>query len=141
MMIKNRIKKIGVLILMCCSLTGCQPKELKAQEEYEKLVAEIDDLKAEKERLKSEVTEIKKEHGLEKYVITLRISQRHITLDISEHLKDSLNDIEIQIPVDKEYYDNLEIGDTIDDSFRVGSLIMKSSWGSWNVQVINKEIM
>jgi len=98
-------------------------------------------LKAEKERLKSEVTEMKKEHGLEKYVITLRISQRHITLDISEHLKDSLNDIEIQIPVDKEYYDSLEIGDTIDDSFRVGSLIMKSSWGSRNVQVINKEIM
>jgi hypothetical protein len=42
--------------------------------------------------------------------------------------------------VDKEYYDSVEVGDTIADDFRVGSAIFKGSFGSWNISVENKEI-
>lgn len=48
--------------------------------------------------------------------------------------------IMMQVPVDKEYYDSVEVGDKIDDSFRMGSLIMKGSFGSWKVTVDDKEI-
>lgn len=141
MLKKCKIKKIllGVIVTNLL-LTACQSEGAMCQEEYERLSVEVENLREEKEQLQTEIIGIKKEHGLEKYIITFKISQSHFTLDISEHIKDSMNDIEIQIPVDKEYYDSLEIGDTVDDSFRIGSLVMKSSWGSWNVKVIDKEI-
>ena len=52
-----------------------------------------------------------------------------------------MNDISIQVPVDKEYYDSLEIGDVIDDSFRMGSLVMSGSVGKWDITIEDKEIM
>ena len=79
--------------------------------------------------------------GSEKYVLTLEISQSHFTLDLDELLKDAANKLEIQIPVDKEYYDSVEIGDSIADSFRMGSLIFKGSFGKWKVTISNKEVM
>lgn len=78
--------------------------------------------------------------GREVYIVTYEISQSHITFDISEHIKDSMNTITMEIPVDKEYYDSLIIGQDIKDDFRIGSLIMKGSWGSWKVSVKDKRI-
>lgn len=51
-----------------------------------------------------------------------------------------MNAITIQIPVDKDYYNQINIGDTIADDFRMGSLVMSGSYGSWNITVQNKEI-
>ena len=51
-----------------------------------------------------------------------------------------MNAIEIEIPVDKEYYDNVDVGDTINNDFRVGSMVMKGSFGSWDVTVKGKDI-
>ena len=48
--------------------------------------------------------------------------------------------IERFISVDKDYYDSVNIGDTITDDFRMGSLIMKGSFGNWDITVENKEI-
>lgn len=79
--------------------------------------------------------------GSDKYVITLKVAQSHFTLDLSEHLKDASNDLELQIPVDKDYYDSVEIGDSIADSFRMGSLIFKGSFGKWKVTISDKEVM
>lgn len=79
-------------------------------------------------------------HQIGKYVVTFRIKQSHFTLDIGEHIKDSMNEITIEIPVDKEYYDSVSVGDTVNDDFRVGSLIMHGSFGNWKVTVDKKEI-
>lgn len=127
-------KYIVVLIaMMAITLSGCSKTETVTNEDVAKLEAERD-------QLNEEILNTKIDNGLAKYVITFNIKQTHFTLDIGEHLKDSMNDISIEIPVDKEYYDSVEIGDTIDDSFRVGSFIWKGSFGNWKVTVESKDI-
>ena len=127
-------KYIVILIaMMAITLSGCSKTETVTNEDVAKMEAERD-------QLNEEILNTKIDNGLAKYVITFNIKQTHFTLDIGEHLKDAMNDISIEIPVDKEYYDSVEIGDTIDDSFRVGSFIWKGSFGNWNVTVESKEI-
>lgn len=127
-------KYIVVLIaMMAITLSGCSKTETVTNEDVAKLEAERD-------QLNEEILNTKIDNGLAKYVITFNIKQTHFTLDIGEHLKDAMNDISIEIPVDKEYYDSVEVGDTIDDSFRVGSFIWKGSFGNWKVTVESKEI-
>ena len=134
-------KHVVVLIAMIAIiLSGCSKTETVSNEEITKLESEIAQLEAERDRLNEEILNTKIDNGLAKYVITFNIKQTHFTLDIGEHLKDAMNDISIEIPVDKEYYDSIEVGDTIDDSFRVGSFIWKGSFGNWKVTVESKNI-
>ena len=136
------MKKYIVVLLMIVSVTlsGCSKTETVTNKDVAKLESEIAQLEAERDRLNEEILNTKIDNGLAKYVITFNIKQTHFTLDIGEHLKDAMNDISIEIPVDKEYYDSVEIGDTIDDSFRVGSFIWKGSFGNWKVTVESKEV-
>ena len=134
-------KYILVLITMIAiTLSGCSNTKTITNEDVAKLESEITQLEAERDRLNEEILNTKIDNGLAKYVITFNIKQTHFTLDIGEHLKDSMNDISIEIPVDKEYYDNVEVGDVIDDSFRMGSFIWKGSFGNWKVTVESKDI-
>lgn len=134
-------KHVVVLIAMIAIiLSGCSKTETVPNEEITKLESEIAQLEAERDRLNEEILNTKIDNGLAKYVITFNIKQTHFTLDIGEHLKDSMNDISIEIPVDKEYYDSVEVGDVIDDSFRMGSFIWKGSFGNWKVTVESKDI-
>ena len=134
-------RSIIVLIAMIAiTLSGCSKSETVTNEDVAKLESEIAQLEAERDRLNEEILNTKIDNGLAKYVITFNIKQTHFTLDLGEHLKDAMNDISIEIPVDKEYYDSVEIGDTIDDSFRVGSFIWKGSFGNWKVTVESKEV-
>lgn len=79
--------------------------------------------------------------GTAKYIMKINISQSHLTLSISEHLKDSMNDIDIYIEVSEEFYNKYNVGDTIADDFRVGSMIFKGSFGNWNIKVAEKKIV
>ena len=134
-------KYIVVLIAMIAiTLSGCSKTETVTNEDVAKLESEIAQLEAERDRLNEEILDAKIDNNLAKYVIAFNIKQTHFTLDIGEHLKDAMNDISIEIPVDKEYYDSVEVGDTIDDSFRVGSFIWKGSFGNWKVTVESKDI-
>ena len=134
-------KYIVVLIaMMAITLSGCSKTETVTNEDVAKLESEIAQLEAERDRLNEEILNTKIDNGLAKYVIIFNIKQTHFTLDIGEHLKDAMNDISIEIPVDKEYYDSVEVGDVIDDSFRIGSFIWKGSFGNWKVTVESKEI-
>ena len=134
-------KFIIVLIAMIAiTLSGCSKTETVTNEDVAKLESEIAQLEAERDRLNEEILDTKIDNNLAKYVIAFNIKQTHFTLDIGEHLKDAMNDISIEIPVDKEYYDSVEVGDTIDDSFRVGSFIWKGSFGNWKVTVESKNI-
>lgn len=79
--------------------------------------------------------------GTAKYIMKLNISQTHFTLSPSEHLKDAMNDIDIYIEVSEEYYNKYNVGDTIADDFRFGSMIFKGSFGNWKVKVTDKQIV
>ncbi len=139
---KKKILSVVLTVVLLFSLTGCGE-----QAQVDLLKQEISELQEKKTDLQNEVSELenitvekKEENGTAKYVLTLEIKQSHFTLDISEHLKDSMNAIEIQIPVDKEYYDSVEVGQDIADEFRMGSLVFKGTFGNFKVSVIKKEI-
>ena len=131
---------IVLIVMIAITLSGCSKTETVTNEDVAKLESEIAQLEAERDRLNEEILDTKIDNKLAKYVIEFNIKQTHFTLDIGEHLKDAMNDISIEIPVDKEYYDSVEVGDTIDDSFRVGSFIWKGSFGNWKVTVESKDI-
>ena len=141
------MKKIIALVMVLCILTGCAPKEeilnndiAKLETRISELQTEISNLETEKNALANEIVDAKIENGTAKYVVTFNIKQTHLTLDLKQHLKDAFNDISIQVPVDKEYYDSIEVGDTIADNFRMGSFIFKGSFGNWNVTVKDKSV-
>ena len=131
---------IALIVIIAVTLSGCSETETVTNEDIAKLESEIAQLEAERDRLNEEILNTKIDNGLAKYVITFNIKQSHFSLDLGEHLKDAMNDISIEIPVDKEYYDTVEVGDVIDDSFRMGSFIWKGSFGNWKVTVESKDI-
>ena len=131
---------IALIVMIAVTLSGCSKTETVTNEDVAKLESEIAQLEAERDRLNEEILNTKIDNGLAKYVITFNIKQSHFSLDLGEHLKDAMNDISIEIPVDKEYYDSVEVGDVIDDSFRMGSFIWKGSFGNWKVTVESKDI-
>ena len=115
-------------------------KQLK--QEQSSIENQISNKNIELENINQKIQEQEKVlEGNAKYIIKINISQSHFTLDISEHLKDSMNDIDIYVEVSKEFYDKYSVGDTIADDFRVGSLIFKGSFGNWEVKVTDKQIV
>ena len=51
-----------------------------------------------------------------------------------------MNSSEFEIPVSEEYYNNVSEGSDLSDSFKVGSFLMRGSWGNIKVTVKKKEI-
>ena len=140
---KKIIVILALLLSVCFCFTGCKEELIKLEisaleETMSELKSEVAELTAERDALKDEIVDIKVENGTAKYIVTFNISQSHFTLDLSQHFKDAMNDITIQIPVDKEYYDSVEVGDTINDDFRMGSLIFAGSFGNWDIKVKDK---
>lgn len=128
-----------VISLIFC-LSGCTENPEVLEQKITELKTQINELEIEKKNLEENISDIKVEKGIAKYVVTFEIKQTHYTLDLEQHMKDEMNAITIQIPVDKEYYDSVSVGTIIDDSFRMGSMVMKGSFGKWKVTVKDKSI-
>ena len=128
-----------VISLIFC-LSGCTENPEVLEQRITELKTQINELEIEKKDLEENISDIKVDKGIAKYVVTFEIKQTHYTLDLEQHMKDEMNAITIQIPVDKEYYDSVSVGTIIDDSFRMGSLVMKGSFGKWKVTVKDKSI-
>jgi hypothetical protein len=141
------------LVVMLFALSGCSINK------EEVLTAEVLALQEKKVSLENEFLErkavldteisylenirdglIPKDTGIA-YVVVLEISQSHITLDLGTMLKDSMNKIEFPIAVSPEYYYSVEPGTVVNDDFRMGSLIMKGSIGSWKITIKTKQII
>ena len=130
-------RMIILLTLFLLFLMGCS-KEEENEETIRIQEQRIEELINEELAMYDRIEGLKDEHGIERFFVTISIKQSHFTLDISEIMKDDMNEIEIQIPVDEQYYDDVEVGDIIDDSFRMGSFVSAGSIGSWDIKVVDK---
>ena len=63
-----------------------------------------------------------------------------MSLDIGKHIKDGMNAIEFEMPVDKDLYNTVSVGTQIIDEFRSGSLIINGDFGNWKMTVVSKRI-
>ena len=152
------MKKLLIVLTLTLSgllFTSCDERE-DIKQDIARLKAQRDNLidrnselqsiknsrEAEVEQLTKEVTtlNIYKQGRTPKYVLKLKLKQSRISLSISKHIKDSMNAIEFEMPVDKEFYDNVSIGSEVVDEFRVGSLLFNGSFGDWKMTVVDKNI-
>lgn len=89
---------------------------------------------------KAELEEVKKESlycktGKHKrFILNLELRQSRIM----PSLKDYMNKTNFELPVDEEFYNQVNIGSELVDDFRAGSLILSGSFSSWKVKVIGK---
>lgn len=74
------------------------------------------------------------------YLVTLKIKQSTFTLDIGEHIKNKMNAVEMTIAVDKRFYDSVQVGQEISNSFKKGSLLFNGDFSKLKVTVVKKQI-
>lgn len=73
------------------------------------------------------------------YIVKIKIHQTTYTLDLEEHIKNKINDITFEIPVDKAYYDNCSIGQKVSDpGLKLGSLLVNGDFSKLKVKIIGK---
>lgn len=135
------MKKLITILFLSTALVAMAGCKSTTEQERDNLKEEITQLKAEKAEISDDIKQLKDSSGVERYMVTIEIKQSHFSFDISEHMKDKANAVEITIPVDKAFYNKVDEGTVIDDSFRAGSFWMKGSFGSWDIKVVDKEIV
>lgn len=75
------------------------------------------------------------------YVVKFKIHQTTYTIDPFEYIKNKMNDLEFEIPVDKAYYDKCKVGDLINDpKLKMGSLIMNGDFSQLKIYISGKSI-
>ena len=149
------MKKIIGIIAFICVITSCytdgDKKQLqkdcfKLSQEKAKLSDQIDLLNNKTISLKNEISNLVVEKkGLSssrepKYIVKFKIKQGTFTLDIFEHIKNNVNSIEIELPVNRDFYNRLSIGQDLTDSFKWGSLIFDGDFSTLHMRVIGKRI-
>lgn len=73
------------------------------------------------------------------YIVKIKIHQTTYTLDLEEHIKNKINDIEFEIPVDKAYYDKCSIGQKVSDpGLKLGSLLVNGDFSKLKVTITGK---
>ncbi len=122
--------KILTLIAFSIFLTSCGDN------------AEVKQLKKENALLVEQLSALKTGGSSKapKYILKLRLKQAHFSLSIRKHIKDAVNAIDFEMPVDKEFYDSVSEGTEIIDKFRFGSFVLGGSFGDWEMTVKGKEV-
>ena len=132
---EKKLKKLGIVLLAMFMAVG-----LFAENWWEKEDVEIEKTRPTTETVIKTAGSVTNVVDYNYYIVELEVKQSHFTLDLSEHAKDAMNKLTLEIPVDKDYYDSVYIGQEISNNFRMGSLLMKGSFGKWKVTVKNKYI-
>ncbi|MEA5138014.1 hypothetical protein [Arcicella rigui] len=104
--------------------------------------SEIKALKAENAALTAQL-EALKAGGVAKspkYILKIRLKQSHFSLSIKKHIKDAVNAVEFELPVDKEFFDSVSEGTELVEKFRFGSFFLYGSFGDWKMTVKGKEV-
>lgn len=144
----ERNVKLLFIIICCFSLCNCKPKDVALEEKINRLEntienkqIQINQLNATLDELNSKIIKIAEEKELVYYIVIFEVKQTHISLDLTEHLKDSVNAYRFQVPVDKDFYDNVRVGQELTQNFRFGSLLLKGTFGSNKIMIVDKNII
>ena len=150
------MKKLFYFMAMCLVMASCAITDEEYQqkkEEYQKLseqcqhlVVKKSGLSASISQLETDVRDLRTEKNIlqngrtPKYIVKFQIKQGTFTLDPWEHIKNSMNAIEVEIPVDRDYYNALKINQDLTDAFKWGSLIMDGDFSNLHMRVVGKRI-
>ena len=149
------MKKFLVFAMFAVIFTACYTDDDKAmlQAECKALVQQKENLQSTISRLNDNVSylssqvrdlQVQKsayETGREiKYIVKFRIKQSTFTLDIGEHIKNGMNAIELELPVNKSFYDRVSVGTEISKSFKMGSLLFNGDFSNLHMTVTGKRI-
>lgn len=137
---KNKLKTLTLTLLSAIMLVGCVTTRSPEEKQLEVIRSEVAELTIERDKLKQEIASLNNYDGHTRYIVVIEIKQSHV-IDPIAMIKDGMNAIELPIYVDKGFYDGVEVGEVLDDSFRVGSLWMNGSIGSWDIKVIDKKVV
>ena len=74
------------------------------------------------------------------YIVKFKIKQSTFTLNPMEHIKNQVNAIEFELPVEKSFYDNVNIGTDITGAFKYGSLIFNGDFSTLHTKVTGKRV-
>ncbi len=147
----KKILFLTSLIFFSCSET---PQEVTLELEKLKLerkyaASSLMDLKQQVNNLQNEkryadsVIELSKvlQSKNPKYILTLHYEATSMSLDINEHIKNSVNAFDFEIPVDAEYYHQVNVGQTLIEEFKSGSAMINGKFGNSEISVVNKRIV
>lgn len=142
-----KIKKLILFFTMCLfiSCNSIQEK-MQLQKEYNTLYTQKQSLENTISELNAEITTLTNErNALVKgkdptYIVKFKIKQGTYTFDIWEHVKNEINAVEFEIPVCKDFYNHIDIGQDITNSFKYGSLFVNGDFSVLHMRVINKRI-
>lgn len=149
-------KQIIFLSIVTSLLFGCQESKEDLQGDIAKLngkktsiSSEVQSLEASKDNIQAQILELQSKlkelkiydsGKIPQYILKIHLSQSHLSLSISQHMKDAANAVDFELPVAKEFYDSVKEGDKIVDNFRAGSFMLYGSIGSWDMKITKKEI-
>lgn len=134
------MKKTLFIVLTCLLLVSCTQTTDGSNQEKQMIIEEIEKLQTEKESIEKLVVEEKIKKDTAIYVLKLKVGMKRLPLDFNNKIKDAFNDFTFEIPVSKQYYDELNVGDKLEEKTRIGSLILKGSYGKQYIEVVEKSI-
>lgn len=142
------MKKYFIVALFICLFTSCYDIQDKArlQAECDALVSRKLSLNETIDKLNEDIRNLNAEKraltgGREpRYIVKFKIKQGTFTLDPFEHVKNEMNSIEVEFPVNKDYYNRLSIGQDMTDKFKWGSLVMDGDFSTLHMKVVGKRI-
>lgn len=157
------MKKLFYFMAMCLVMVSCRVTDEDYQalkSEYAELAEQYDNLLSKRgslnksilelngtiSNLQTEIRDLRIEKKIiesgrtPKYIVKFEIKQGTFTLDPWEHVKNSMNAIEVEIPVDREFYNALKIDQDLTDAFKWGSLVMDGDFSNLHMRVKSKRI-
>ena len=149
------MKKFLVFAMFAVIFTACYTDDDKnrLQLECKALAQQKENLQSTVSRLNNSKTSLLKQiHDLQiqksayetgreiKYIVKFRIKQSTFTLDVGEHIKNGMNAIDLELPVNKSFYDKVSIGTEISNSFKMGSLLFNGDFSNLHMTVTGKRI-
>lgn len=72
------------------------------------------------------------------YLVELDFRNSSFSLSIGKHIRNAMNAFQMEIPVDKDFYDKVKPGQEIASNFKTASFFMKGSISSMKVTVVRK---